>query len=66
MRSKASDFVAGQPVLYRPRGMRPASGPRHEGVVTSVGPRFVFVRFGDMHPAAPGKACDPRDLVAAT
>jgi hypothetical protein len=33
-----------------------------DGVITSVGTRFVFVRYRDQHPGADGRATDPADL----
>ena len=42
----------GQKVVYRAPHV-PLSSPGEEGVITSVGPRFVFVRYGaDAHSKA--------------
>ena len=50
-------FRVGDDVVYRSH-----DGKLEDGIVTSISDRFVFVRFRDMYPTAPGKACDPRDL----
>jgi len=59
-RDDALGFAVGDAVVYRP-----ASGRAEDGVVTSIGERYAFVRFAGAHPDSPGKACDPRDLVPA-
>lgn len=60
--SRTSDFKPGDGVVYR--ADVPGAADRFEdGVVTSVNDRYVFVRFTNMHPAAPGKACLPEHLV---
>lgn len=55
------DARVGMAVVYVP----PQGSPREDGVVTFVSPTFVFVRFTDQHPDAPGKACWPRSLERA-
>lgn len=51
----ASDV--GRSVVYRGH-----AGEREEGVITSVGERYVFVRYRSQHPSAPGQATDPDQL----
>ncbi len=54
---KLRDARPGMAVVYIPW-----LGRREDGVVTSVAEQFVFVRFADQRPDAPGKACHPCDL----
>ena len=44
-------------VYYPPHGGRP-----EDGVITSVNDSYVFVRYRDQHPGAPGRATNYRDL----
>lgn len=58
---KLSDFKPGDHVCYR-NNVPFGSGAMEDGMVTSVGEHYVFVRFVGMHPDANGKACRPEDL----
>jgi len=61
MKAKAArDFNVGDAVVYAH-----FDGKCEDGVVTFVNDHYVFVRFADMHPAAPGKACLPTTLERA-
>lgn len=59
---KLSDFKVGDAVVYKPEGVQPGLA-LEDGIVTSVNDHYVFVRFTGMHPAAPGRACRPEDLI---
>lgn len=51
-------ILVGQRVIYIPyEGCPP--GQKEEGVVTSIGTRYVFVQYGDDHHS---KATNPEDL----
>lgn len=62
--AKLSDFRVGDAVVYRADGLRDDLRCE-DGVVSSVGEQYVFVRFTGQHPDAPGKACRPQDLFKA-
>lgn len=47
----------GDGVTYRQPGR-----PTEDGVITSVGMRFVFVRYASQQPGAHGQATYPDDL----
>lgn len=47
----------GRTVLYRN-----GTGELEEGVITSVRPAIVFVRYKSQHPSADGQATDCADL----
>lgn len=60
------EFSPGQPVAYVH-----FDGKRETGTVSSIGSRYVFVRFDDQvrklgWSGATSMACDPRDLIDAT
>lgn len=48
----------GRGVVYTPEH----GGPSEDGAITSFNERFVFVRYQDQHPGAPGKATHHKDL----
>jgi hypothetical protein len=51
----------GHGVVYRP----PDCGGPEDGVITSVGDRYVFVRYTSQHPGAHGQATPPEFLSLA-
>jgi hypothetical protein len=54
---EARDHI-GHGVVYRP----PDCGGPEDGVITSVGDRYVFVRYAGRHPSAAGVPTPPETL----
>lgn len=39
------------------------NGPIESGIITSITEKYVFVRYENQHPTAPGKATDRSNLI---
>lgn len=60
-----NDFRVGDKVIYIPSHAKGDLTHKdcEKGIVTSLGEKFVFVRYEKQHPESNGKATDARDLI---